>query len=53
MDLWPQALQDLGQHVASGALKYRESIATGIENAPKAFIGLLSGENFGKQLVKL
>jgi NADPH-dependent curcumin reductase CurA len=39
--------------VASGALKYRESIATGIENAPKAFIGLLSGENFGKQLVKL
>jgi NADPH-dependent curcumin reductase CurA len=53
MDLWPQALQDLGQHVASGALKYRESIAMGIENAPKAFIGLLSGENFGKQLVKL
>jgi hypothetical protein len=53
MDIWPQALQDLGQHVASGALKYRESIATGIENAPKAFIGLLSGENFGKQLVKL
>jgi NADPH-dependent curcumin reductase len=53
MDLWPQALQDLGQHVANGALKYRESIVTGIENAPKAFIGLLSGENFGKQLVKL
>jgi NADPH-dependent curcumin reductase CurA len=53
IDIWPQALQDLGQHVASGALKYRESIATGIENAPKAFIGLLSGENFGKQLVKL
>jgi NADPH-dependent curcumin reductase CurA len=53
MDLWPEALQDLGQHVASGALKYRESIAMGIENAPKAFIGLLSGENFGKQLVKL
>jgi hypothetical protein len=39
--------------VASGALKYRESIATGIESAPAAFIGLLNGENFGKQLVKL
>jgi NADPH-dependent curcumin reductase len=53
MDVWPQALHELGQHVASGALKYRESIATGIESAPAAFIGLLNGENFGKQLVKL
>ena len=53
LELWPQALEELGRHVASGALKYRESITTGIENAPKAFIGLLSGENFGKQLVKL
>jgi hypothetical protein len=53
LDLWPQALQELGRHVASGALKYRESITTGIENAPAAFIGLLNGENFGKQLVKL
>ena len=53
LELWPQALEELGRHVASGALKYRESIATGIENAPKAFIGLLNGENFGKQLVKL
>jgi NADPH-dependent curcumin reductase CurA len=53
LDLWPQALEELSRHVASGALKYRESIAMGIENAPKAFIGLLNGENFGKQLVKL
>ena len=53
MDLWPQALEELARHVASGALKYRETIATGIENAPKAFIGLLNGANFGKQLVKL
>jgi NADPH-dependent curcumin reductase len=51
--LWPEALQELGRHLASGAVKYRESIAMGIENAPKAFIGLLNGENFGKQLVKL
>jgi len=51
--VWPQALQELSGHVAAGRLKYRESITTGIENAPKAFIGLLKGENFGKQLVKL
>jgi NADPH-dependent curcumin reductase len=53
LDLWPQALDELGRHVVSGALKYRESVTAGIENAPKAFIGLLNGENFGKQLVKL
>ena len=51
--VWPQALQELSGHVAAGRLKYRESITSGIENAPKAFIGLLKGENFGKQLVKL
>jgi NADPH-dependent curcumin reductase CurA len=53
LDVWPQALEELGRHVMTGALKYRESVAMGIENAPKAFIGLLNGENFGKQLVKL
>ena len=41
------------QLVRSGRLKYRESIAEGLENAPKAFIGLLAGRNFGKQLVRL
>lgn len=53
MELWPQALQELGAGVASGRIKYRESIAQGIENAPRAFMGMLKGENFGKQLVKL
>ena len=53
LELWPPAIEELARHVTSGALKYRESIATGIENAPKAFIGLLNGENFGKQLVKV
>jgi NADPH-dependent curcumin reductase CurA len=53
LDLWLQALDELGRHVVSGALKYRESVTAGIESAPKAFIGLLNGENFGKQLVKL
>ncbi|GGC15543.1 NADP-dependent oxidoreductase [Pseudoduganella buxea] len=53
MELWPQGLQELGTLVATGKLKYRESIAEGLEGAPDAFIGLLKGRNFGKQLVKL
>lgn len=53
MDLWPQGLKELGMLVATGKLKFRESIAQGLEAAPEAFIGLLKGRNFGKQLVKL
>ena len=53
MDLWPQGLAELGTLVADGKLKFRESVAHGIEAAPDAFIGLLKGRNFGKQLVKL
>ena len=53
MDVWPEALRELGTLVATGRLKYRESIAKGIENAPQAFLGLLAGRNFGKQLVEL
>jgi NADPH-dependent curcumin reductase CurA len=50
---WPRALSELGAGVATGKLKYRESIANGLDSAPAAFIGLLQGKNFGKQLVKL
>lgn len=53
MELWPQALKELGALVAGGRLKYRESVAQGIASAPEAFLGLLKGRNFGKQLVKL
>ncbi len=53
MSRWPEALNDLGQWVASAQLKYRETVTDGLENAPTAFIGLLKGENFGKQVVKL
>lgn len=52
-DVWPEALTQLGTLVAQKKLQYRESIAQGLENAPEAFIGLLKGKNFGKQLVKL
>ncbi len=53
MDVWPEALAELGQLVGSGKLRPRESIAQGIESAPQAFLGLLKGKNFGKQLVKM
>lgn len=53
MDLWPAALKELGTLVATGKLKYRETVAQGIASAPEAFLGLLKGKNFGKQLVKL
>ncbi|HEV7574789.1 MAG TPA: NADP-dependent oxidoreductase [Caldimonas sp.] len=53
MDVWPEALKELGTLVATGKLKYRESVAEGIASAPEAFLGLLKGKNFGKQLVKL
>jgi NADPH-dependent curcumin reductase CurA len=53
MERWPAAIADLSQLVQEGKLKYRETVTEGLENAPKAFIGMLKGENFGKQLVKL
>ena len=53
MQLWPEALKELGTLVATGKLKYRESVALGLEAAPEAFLGLLKGRNFGKQVVKL
>jgi NADPH-dependent curcumin reductase CurA len=53
LELWAKALADLSGWVAAGRIKYRETVTEGLENAPKAFIGLLKGENFGKQLVRL
>jgi len=46
-------LQELGTLVATGKLRPRETVAQGLEAAPQAFLGLLKGKNFGKQLVKL
>ena len=53
MELWPQALRELAELVAAGKLRWRETVAEGLERAPEAFIGLLRGENFGKQLVRV
>jgi NADPH-dependent curcumin reductase CurA len=53
MEIWPDALKELGTLVGSGKLRPRESVAQGLDAAPEAFLGLLKGRNFGKQLVKL
>lgn len=52
-EVWPEALRQLGEWVAEGRIRYRETITEGLENAPHAFMGLLEGMNFGKQLVKV
>jgi hypothetical protein len=52
-DRYDEALQGLQALYSDGKLKYRESIVEGIDNAPRGLIGLLNGENFGKQLVRL
>jgi NADPH-dependent curcumin reductase CurA len=48
-----EGIQQLGQWLAAGRLKYAENIVEGFENTPQAFLGLFSGENLGKQLVKV
>jgi len=53
MEVWPDALKELGTLVGNGKLRPRETVAQGIAAAPEAFLGLLKGKNFGKQLVKL
>jgi NADPH-dependent curcumin reductase CurA len=53
MEVWPEALNELGTLVGTGQLRPRESVAQGLAAAPEAFLGLLKGKNFGKQLVKL
>jgi len=47
------AMRQMGEWIKSGKLKYREDVVLGIDKAPRAFIGLLRGENFGKLLVKM
>jgi len=50
---FPDFIRDMPQWIKEGRIKYREDIAEGLENAPQAFIGLLKGKNFGKQLVRI
>lgn len=52
-EAWPPALTELGAMVARGELRYRETIADGLDAAPAAFLGMLRGANLGKQLVRI
>jgi len=52
-DRLPDFRRDGTAWLKAGRLKYREDIAEGLENAPRAFIGMLRGQNVGKQLVKV
>jgi len=55
-DRWnrfPDFIKEVGGYIRDGRIKYRESITDGLENAPDAFMGLLRGENFGKQLIRV
>ena len=53
MDQRDKALSELQSWVSSGKLKVQEDIINGLENTPKALIGLLAGENRGKRMIKL
>jgi NADPH-dependent curcumin reductase CurA len=46
-------LRDMSQWVREGKVKYREFVTEGLDSAPTAFMGMLKGANFGKQLVRV
>ncbi|HXI39696.1 MAG TPA: NADP-dependent oxidoreductase [Bryobacteraceae bacterium] len=50
---YAEGLKQLAAWLKQGKLKYREQFVDGLENAPRAFIGMLQGENTGKQLVRV
>ena len=50
---YPEFAKDMGLWLKQGKITFREDIVDGLENAPKAFIGLLQGKNFGKLIVRV
>ncbi|XP_046982371.1 prostaglandin reductase 1-like [Schistocerca americana] len=53
LDNWDQAFNEMAQWIKEGKLKYKETVTEGFQNTPKAFIGMLRGENLGKAVVKV
>jgi hypothetical protein len=53
MDRRDQAIADLQAWVSSGRLKVQEDVIDGLENTPRALIGLLAGENRGKRMIRV
>jgi NADPH:quinone reductase len=52
-DRFDEGTGQLVEWLNEGKIKYTETVIEGLENAPKAFLGLFAGENLGKQLVKV
>jgi NADPH-dependent curcumin reductase CurA len=52
-DRFGEGIRQLAEWLKDKKLKYAENVMEGLENAPKAFIGLFAGENLGKQIVKV
>lgn len=50
---FPQGVQQMAQWMKEGKIKYRETVVNGLENAPRALLGLFKGDNIGKQIVKV
>tara|TARA_B100000927_G_scaffold73097_1_gene58229 strand:- start:772 stop:1794 length:1023 start_codon:yes stop_codon:yes gene_type:complete len=50
---WREATEELSQWITEGKIKYEETITEGFENAPQGLRDVLSGKNFGKQLIKV
>lgn len=53
MDRFPEGMAQMAKWIKEGKIKYRETFVEGFENAPRALIGVLSGDNTGKMIVKL
>jgi NADPH-dependent curcumin reductase CurA len=52
-DRWPEGRKQMAQWLKEGKLRYEETVFDGLESAPRAFIGLFTGENTGKALVRV
>ncbi|MCH8077664.1 MAG: NADP-dependent oxidoreductase [SAR324 cluster bacterium] len=50
---YPEGLREMAQWIGEGSIKFRETVVEGLENTPAAFIGMMRGENIGKQLVRV
>jgi NADPH-dependent curcumin reductase CurA len=52
-DEYPAAVAALTAWVKEGKIRYREDVSDGLEEAPRALIGVLRGQNFGKKVVRI
>ena len=52
-DQYVHFLADMADWVRDGRVQYREDVVDGLTSAPEALIGMLSGRNFGKLLIRV